>query len=93
MPPRPVPIYVGYLRCSLATKQKIEQVHKLEFADVRGAVEGTIGLYGRYAPDKRGVMRFVAKVRISGQQCLVALYPLEDEPDEYWLGTAHPVAG
>lgn len=79
---------VSELYVSNRTEQKIIQKHSITVDEVSEAIEGVVGLRGRWDDDKDRGLRMLVRVTIRGRSALIVLYP-RDEPTEWNLGSAY----
>lgn len=79
---------VSELYVSYRTEQKIIQKHSITVDEVSEAIEGVVGLRGRWDDDEERGLRMLVGVTIRGRPALIVLYP-RDEPTEWNLGSAY----
>jgi hypothetical protein len=86
-------IWVAKLEASSSVVNKINAKHSITLWEVEDAVLN-VRLRAFYTADRKGVMRYLAKVTIRGRIWLVALYPSPDLGEGcYRLGTVFDIAG
>lgn len=85
-------IWVARLEISRRTAAKISNVHGLQEADVRDAVQCVSGLPFVWDDDPERGLRAIVEVEVAGKPALVVLYPVSDLMDDVWhLGSAYQI--
>ena len=84
-------LFVGELKISRRTAEKILTVHGIHEDELRATIEDQGALPFSWHHDRERGWRAIVKVIIRERLCLVVLYPAEDEYSEVWsLGSAYP---
>ena len=87
----PEHFWVGELRISEATAQKILNRHGVHADEVRGAIVMVEGLRGRWDHHEERGLRMIAEVSIADRTHLAVLYPRGSATDDSWnLGSIYP---